>query len=280
MNRGGGGSPAGANGLAHDLIPDAARAELLRGVNLGLEVEHACDRAGVLIEDVQADGALMVEVRAAYRRASARFRARLLHLAMEKGDARLLERAIELRDAAAAREAEDLSEGESLIEFHPERFRVRKARPGARAFRPGQKGVQPDDWRRKPRVKVQNGVRTQWRTYGPFSSSKTLAALLDRRTHEGKFAAELEDAVVEHLGGDPTAPQRLVIQCATLKALRVALLSQLMVTKEGMTDLADRQLVAWMNSLRLDLQALGMMKPEQAPRTLRAYLIGKAEEVV
>jgi hypothetical protein len=259
--RGDGESPSG------DLITDEARAELLRGVQLGLEIEHACDRAGVSIEDVRADEALMVEVGAAYRKASARFRARLMQLALEKGDARLLQTAIELRDAAHA-DPED-----EAPPFDPRRRRVHSAKRGARTFKLGQKGVQPDDWRRKTRVKVRDGMRTRWQVYGPFSETKTLAALLDRRTQEGRFAAEVEDGLVEHLGGEVTAPQRLLIRCAALKALRVALLSRLMVTKEGMTDLCDRQLVAWMNSLRLDLQALGMERPEQAPRTLQAYLV-------
>ena len=135
-----------------------------------------------------------------------------------------------------------------------------------------------DDWRRKPRARTKpnNGVRPHWQRFGPFSEAKTLATLLDQRTHEGKFAAEVERALVDHVGGEPTGPQLLLIRCAALKALRIALMSRKVVTNESLTDLNDRQLVAWMNSLRRDLQALGMERPEQAPKTLTAYIGGKA----
>jgi hypothetical protein len=147
-----------------------------------------------------------------------------------------------------------------------------------RKFKIGQHGPVEDDWRRKPRArsKPNNGLRPQWHRFGPFSSTATLATLLDQRTHEGKFAAEVERALVDHVGGDPTGPQLLLIKCAALKALRIALMSRLVVTNESLTDLNDRQLVCWMNSLRRDLQALGMDRPEKQPKTLQAYLGGKA----
>src|SRR5919106_2711748 len=139
-----------------------------------------------------------------------------------------------------------------------------------RKFTIGQKGPVEDDWRRKPRVRTKpnNGLRPTWQRFGPFSSTATLATMLDQRTHEGKFAAEVERALVDHVGGEPTGPQLLLIKCAALKALRIALMSRKVVTNESLTDLNDRQLVCWMNSLRRDLQALGMERPEQQPKRL------------
>jgi hypothetical protein len=147
-----------------------------------------------------------------------------------------------------------------------------------RRFKIGQKGHVEDEWRTKPRARTKpnNGLRPVWRHFGPFAKGATLAMLLDRRTNEGKFAFEVERALVDHVGGEPTGPQLLLIKCAALKALRIALMSRKVVTNESLTDLNDRQLVCWMNSLRRDLQALGMERPEQQPKRLADVLKVKA----
>ena len=72
--------------------------------------------------------------------------------------------------------------------------------------------------------------------------------------------------LVEHVG-DPTAPQLLIIQAAGLKAVRLALLAD-----ENLADGADHHALSWLNSMRLDLQALGLERRERPLLNLAAYL--------
>lgn len=97
-------------------------------------------------------------------------------------------------------------------------------------------------------------------------------ALLDSRTREGRFAKVVREELISHLGGQPTAPQVLLIETATLMALRVALLSRHVLSEEALRERDDRQLVAWMNSLRLTLVALGIERPIQAAPSLASYI--------
>ena len=106
---------------------------------------------------------------------------------------------------------------------------------------------------------------------GPYSR-RTGLARLDARTSEGRFFRTVVAELEAHLGSRPTAPQRLLIKLAALKALRIALLAELVVTETAIEERDDRQLVAWMNGLRLDLQALGLARPERDAPSLATYL--------
>ena len=108
------------------------------------------------------------------------------------------------------------------------------------------------------------------RKIGPFSRDQRLANP-DRRTHAGRILKAVTLELMGHLG-DATPPQRLLVQSAALKAVRLSLLTQRLLTDEG--DLAsgnDHHCLAWLNSLRLDLVALGLERRERQILDLRAY---------
>ena len=62
-----------------------------------------------------------------------------------------------------------------------------------------------------------------------------------------------------HVGGAPTAAERLLIQSAAIKATRLFLLSEKILAggEIGGVD-GDHHALAWLNSLRQDLTALGL----------------------
>ena len=67
----------------------------------------------------------------------------------------------------------------------------------------------------------------------------------------------VEADLASDLGGDPTTAERLLIQSAAVKATRLSLLAdQLLDGVEIQTD--QHHVLAWSNSLRLDLIALGL----------------------
>jgi hypothetical protein len=118
---------------------------------------------------------------------------------------------------------------------------------------------------------VQSGHR-------PHSSNASLAAL-DARTNTAKLLKRITADLLDHLG-DPTAPQRIIVQNASFKALRVALFADRMMNDENaLSEKSDHNLLAWSNSLRLDLQALGLEKREKATINLASYLArGRADD--
>ena len=92
---------------------------------------------------------------------------------------------------------------------------------------------------------------------GPFSSEKTLATL-DRRTRAGRIYKQVMAQLIEHLGGAPSATERLMIESAAIKSVRLHLLSEKLLNGEDVAS--DHHALAWLESLRRDLQSLGMTK--------------------
>ena len=85
--------------------------------------------------------------------------------------------------------------------------------------------------------------------------------------------------LLAHIGDDVTAPQRLIVQSAALKATRLALLSDQLLTGEPPSEGSDHHALAWLNSLRLDLMALGLERRERQIINLDGYLRAAAEKV-
>ena len=79
------------------------------------------------------------------------------------------------------------------------------------------------------------------------------------------------EELMNHLG-DASAPQRLLVQSAALKATRLALLTDQLLDGEPPSEGSDHHALAWLNSLRLDLQALGLERKGPATIDLATYL--------
>jgi len=112
------------------------------------------------------------------------------------------------------------------------------------------------------------------RQVGPYSRPSALAKL-DGRTAAGRFVKAIQTELAEHVGA-PNAAQSLLIKLASFKALRIALMADQVLTAEAIHERDDRQIISWCNSLRLDLQVLGIEGRGDAPPVLEAYLEGKA----
>jgi hypothetical protein len=130
--------------------------------------------------------------------------------------------------------------------------------------------------------------RRKPRAVGPLSRKSSLAAV-DGRTLVGRILKQVRSELVAHLGGDPSVAELLLIENAAMKSARVALLSQKLAEGGEIAPGADHHVLAWSNSLRLDLMALGLQrrvrdvtprlsdiikahadKPAQRPETLQA----------
>ncbi|HVC52761.1 MAG TPA: hypothetical protein VND87_12125 [Stellaceae bacterium] len=98
---------------------------------------------------------------------------------------------------------------------------------------------------------------------GPYSRPHRLA-MLDGRTREARLLQETRDALIEHVGGSPSATQRALIERAAWLQLRVAQLDVRIAEGATFSDHDSRTYLAWSNSLGRTLAALGL-KPAAPP---------------
>jgi hypothetical protein len=103
-------------------------------------------------------------------------------------------------------------------------------------------------------------IRRKRRRIGPFAKRLSFAQL-DLRTAEGQFADDVRRALTEQLGGSPSAGQQVLVQMAALKLLRCELLCRKILSAEAIQDRNDNHFLAWANSVRRDLEALGVTSP-------------------
>ena len=102
---------------------------------------------------------------------------------------------------------------------------------------------------------------------GPYSERISFGYVLDRRTSEGKFVLAIREQLTRHLGGQLTAPQQLIVSAASIKALRLEMMLKTILSEEAIASgNQDGQYLAWSNSLRRDLEAIGITRPPQLPR--------------
>lgn len=114
------------------------------------------------------------------------------------------------------------------------------------------------------------------RALSPFSTERLVR--YDGRSLKAKFAVDLEAQLASDLGGDPTTAQRMLIQMAVFKAVRMAQLAEGYdsATPADAKDL-DERIAKFTNSLRADLLALGLGRLARTPEDLAGYIAGRAE---
>jgi hypothetical protein len=104
-------------------------------------------------------------------------------------------------------------------------------------------------------------------------------AKLDGRRREARLMQNVRDELAQHVGGNPSAPQRALIERAAWLTLHVALMdAKLMEEGEGAThsERDSRQYLAWSNSLTRIMKQLGTDKVPAKPRKSLADLIQEA----
>lgn len=111
----------------------------------------------------------------------------------------------------------------------------------------------------------------------PNSSAATLARL-DGRTREGRLMRRVRSELTAHVGGKPSATQRMLIERATTLSLYVEMLDRKMLEAGAQTEHDSRTYLAWSNSLTRTLRELGLQAPDLADpmNRLHQHIAGKA----
>ena len=106
---------------------------------------------------------------------------------------------------------------------------------------------------------------------GPRSRADSILAV-DGRSDIGRLLRAVRCELADHLGGEPTLPQRLLIELIAVKVVRLKL--QL---ERGFSEGDSERLLSWQNSLRRDLESLGLERRSERVPTLQEYLTGKTK---
>jgi muconolactone delta-isomerase len=88
---------------------------------------------------------------------------------------------------------------------------------------------------------------------------------------EGQFIRQLRAALVQHVGGNPTAVERILIERAVMMTVHLARMDAEALASGRMSDYARKQYLAWDGKLRQALRQIGKGAPERGP-SLAQYL--------
>jgi hypothetical protein len=95
------------------------------------------------------------------------------------------------------------------------------------------------------------------RRIGPYSRPAAIVEL-DGRTKEALLMARVRDELTAHVGGNPTAVERILIERAVMLSLRCAQLDIKIMSGEVLTQHDNSHALAWNNGLRRCLVDLGL----------------------
>jgi hypothetical protein len=108
------------------------------------------------------------------------------------------------------------------------------------------------------------------RIKGAHSRRAISSGDLDRRTYEGKLFHRFRRDLLDHLGRKPTATEAALIERTCWVHLRCSLLDAKLASGE-LTQIDSAQYLAWANTERRSLVALGLGKAVPAP-SLAAFM--------
>ena len=94
----------------------------------------------------------------------------------------------------------------------------------------------------------------------------------DGRTREARLLRAIRAELTEHVGGHPSATQRIAIERAAALTLHVARMDEAAAVAGGMSDHARREYLAADSSLRRMLQLLGTQGKAQRSPTIHDLL--------
>ena len=107
-------------------------------------------------------------------------------------------------------------------------------------------------------------------------SKPSAYARIDRRTWQGRLLEETRLDLTRHVGGNPSAVQRHLIDRAAMLTLHMAQLDRRTAEGKAFTEYDSRVYLAWSNSLARTLALIGVPAPCDKPPDIAAYLASKA----
>ena len=97
---------------------------------------------------------------------------------------------------------------------------------------------------------------------GPYSKQGALSSL-DRRSRPALFLKSYVDSLTAHVGGAPSATQRILIDRAARLALQIELMDERALASGKVSD--SKAYLSWCNALRLCIRELGVRSAPERP---------------
>jgi hypothetical protein len=107
-------------------------------------------------------------------------------------------------------------------------------------------------------------------------TNATVLAKMDGRTKEARLVRETRANLIAHLGGNPSATQRQLVERVVQLTLRVAAMDRKFAETGAHTLHDTNQYLAWSNSLERALRHLGLNPVAPKPKDLAAYIESRA----
>jgi hypothetical protein len=95
------------------------------------------------------------------------------------------------------------------------------------------------------------------RKLGPHSRPDKLQ-IIDGRLAEAQLMAHIRAELTQHLGGKPSATQKILIDRAAALSLRIHLMDRECARSGEMSERNGRQYLAWSNSLTRTMSLIGL----------------------
>jgi hypothetical protein len=112
-------------------------------------------------------------------------------------------------------------------------------------------------------------AKSKKRRIGAFSKRLAFSDL-DGRTNAGKYANSIKNDLERQIG-NPTPAQQILIKLIAVKMLRCEMMyDQVLFNPNGgnLQDRVENYFLAWSNSIRRDLEALGVLGPPSEAEAL------------
>lgn len=116
------------------------------------------------------------------------------------------------------------------------------------------------------------------RAISPYSRPLALAKL-DGRTKEAALMRRVRAELIEHVGGEPSVTQRLLIERCAVLALRIAQIDAKIIAGEALTLHDNNHAIAWHNAYRRTVALLGIepaAKSADPMQALRDHMAARA----
>lgn len=107
------------------------------------------------------------------------------------------------------------------------------------------------------------GTRKRPRKIGPYSKPDCVLNA-DRRTREGAYAKAVRDNLTAHVGGEPSAAEQLLIDSTTVLAVVTSIMGNAILEDSADAPARTATFLAWNNTLRRNLEALGIKSKAKA----------------
>ena len=112
------------------------------------------------------------------------------------------------------------------------------------------------------------------RVVKPYSRPAALAKL-DQRTKEARVLREIREELTHHVGNNPSATQRALIDQAAQLKLRLAVMDRTFAENNKTTGHDTRDYLAWANSYTRLLRQLGIKGTTDRALNLNDYLAAR-----